>query len=165
MSYLATFSDYEIDSEAIVDRPSIDRPDPMTPKQIKAQYWMELQDRGISSRQLAAMDGVSHMTVQRAIREARALIHERDNRDPHAVPLLGGTQYAPEEPGANRAPCRHEGAIPKGSQWYCPECQQYGREYHPALKLDPNDPLLKTGRKKYQKAAKKACRKQRRSVA
>lgn len=164
MRFSTTLTDIGIEADHLEDRQSLERPDPMTPKEIAAQYWSELQDRGVSLRQISSMVGVPYATVFRAIREARALAEAKKNQDPHAVPLLGGTQYAPVSPGENRALCRHQGAIPKGSQWYCPECQQYGRQYHPALKLDPNDPLLKTGRKKYTKE-KKLPRKQRRSVA
>lgn len=164
MRFSTTLTDIGLDADTIEDRPSLERPEPMTPRQLQAQYFKGLHDSGVSLRQISMMTGVPHVTVLRAIREARALAEDIKNRDPYSVPLLGTPGYAPVEPGADRARCQHEGAIQRGSSWICTECNQYGRDGLPALRLDPSDPLLKQRRKRYDKRAK-LTRKQKRAIS
>jgi hypothetical protein len=147
-------TDLRIDSDSLVARDQIDRPQPMSAKQISQQYWRELHDRGASIRQISTMVGVPYVTVFRGIRTARE-DQARILDPPPVTPILDSAGYRPNQP------CGHRGSIRTGSRFFCPECNDLGTRNHPGLKIAPDDPLLKQPKKRASKAAKRT-RKERR---
>lgn len=121
------------------------------------QYY-SLSLGGYSYREIAAIFGVSVRTAWKGVQRARKAEADRAEAeralaDAVAVALTteATRKKEPREPSWTRdavvnfgcrpytpdTPCAHDGPYPAGSDQYCPNCHQSGRDGDPALRIDP----------------------------
>jgi hypothetical protein len=101
-----------------------------------AEYvWLWDVRHGISTREIAIREGLTHRRVQYGVARAEALERSCSTdeaiRIPKLIPLFPLGHFTPQ------SACRHHGPIEPGSIFCCVVCHCSGIDDHPGLRRDP----------------------------